>query len=244
MITEHEQQSASGQTLIETLVAVFMLVTGVTAALSLAIYALSSSTNITRQIIAAGLAREGVEAVKSMRDSNWLREVLLSNNCYNFLSSQPNQDSCYQNWLGKNGATNYYCINPSTGAGNNCNGNSNSFPYYIGFDPTTSNYWVFARDSSNYGMNYDPTNSANKGFYVEDGVTDCLNATSEFCRSITLTKLSPAPYNQDGDVSAELYVQSQVWWISKPCPRVHLFTQAPTGCRLELDTYLTNWKNY
>ena len=59
-----------GQTLIETLAAVFILVMGVSASVGLAIYAFNTSGGVVKQIIATGLAREGLEAVRNMRDSN------------------------------------------------------------------------------------------------------------------------------------------------------------------------------
>lgn len=61
-----------GVSLIETLVALFILVLGVTAALSLVGY-VSNITAATRyKIIATNLAREGIEAVRNIRDSNWV----------------------------------------------------------------------------------------------------------------------------------------------------------------------------
>jgi len=62
----------NGQTIIETMVAVFILMTGI-----LSIFALSQDTNtlafnIKNQNIGTGLAREGIEAIKNIRDTNWL----------------------------------------------------------------------------------------------------------------------------------------------------------------------------
>jgi type II secretory pathway pseudopilin PulG len=106
----------SGQTLIETVVAVFILVMGIVAALGLAVYSLNASSNVTKQIVGIGLAREGVEAVKNMRDSNWLIGSL-SSTCYDFSLNQSNLP-CYTDWLGPNGssgARNGYSIDPGNG---------------------------------------------------------------------------------------------------------------------------------
>ncbi len=89
------------QTLIETLAAIFILTMGVTAGVGLANYALGSSTSITQQVIATGLAREAVEAIKSMRDTNWLQSGTINSDCYNFASG-GNDGSCYKNWLTQN----------------------------------------------------------------------------------------------------------------------------------------------
>src|SRR3989344_2406253 len=74
MIQKYEKEK--GQTLIETVVALFVLTTGLTAGLSLAIYSFSTTTEISRKIIATGLAREGIEVARRQRDSNWLAGTL------------------------------------------------------------------------------------------------------------------------------------------------------------------------
>lgn len=61
-----------GISLIETLVALFILAIGITAALSLVGYVSSITASTKNKIIATNLAREGVEAVRNIRDSNWL----------------------------------------------------------------------------------------------------------------------------------------------------------------------------
>jgi Tfp pilus assembly protein PilV len=62
----------SGQSLIETIIAIFVLTMALTTALGLAVYSLSSSSLSQNQIIAVNLAREGIDVVRAMRDSNWL----------------------------------------------------------------------------------------------------------------------------------------------------------------------------
>jgi Tfp pilus assembly protein PilV len=61
VITKSNLQS--GQTLIETLVAALVLVMGITAAVTLAIYGFTATEGINKQLIAVGLAREAMEAV-------------------------------------------------------------------------------------------------------------------------------------------------------------------------------------
>lgn len=129
------QHNQSGQTLIETLVAVFMLVMGVSASLGLAIYALNSSRSVSKQIIASGLAREGIEAVKDMRDTNWLQQNPINNNCFNYLTLDQTGD-CYKSWLGNLGGTTPYCLNPSGGV--SCGGGLQIAGYRLGFNATTT----------------------------------------------------------------------------------------------------------
>ncbi|OGC82753.1 MAG: hypothetical protein A2788_02530 [Candidatus Abawacabacteria bacterium RIFCSPHIGHO2_01_FULL_46_8] len=65
----HHQRGVS---LIETLVALFILALGITAALSLLGYVSGITAGTKNRIIATNLAREGIEAVRNIRDSNWL----------------------------------------------------------------------------------------------------------------------------------------------------------------------------
>jgi Tfp pilus assembly protein PilV len=250
-----------GQTLIETLAAAFILTMGITATTGLAIYAFNSSSGIVKQIIATGLAREGLEAVRNMRDTNWLQDSLGTNNCYNFPISAANRANCYANWLNK-----YYCIDPANNSGNACNGTASgalSVAYNLTFSSALSNFWVLTPQLSgaqNYGLLYDANNLANStvtGFYNTGSGITCANganagglAISDYCRKIIITKLTPSgsPYYPGtyvpGNPGPLLEVQSQVWWVDKKCPRAADFTGAPSSCRVELDTYLTNWKTF
>jgi len=83
-----------GQTLIETIVAIGILTTGIIGGLSLAIFALGASDVAIKQIVATNLAREGIEIVRNMRDTNWLEGTL--SDCSSGIG-HPNQD-CYTSW--------------------------------------------------------------------------------------------------------------------------------------------------
>ncbi len=67
------KKAPRGQSFIEAMVAITVLVTAVSSALAL----VQSSITATRvggaQIVAANLAREGLEVVRSLRDTNWLQ---------------------------------------------------------------------------------------------------------------------------------------------------------------------------
>lgn len=62
----------SGQTLIEGIAAVFIIVVGIVGALMLAVSAMSASKESEDQVMASNLAREGIEVIRNKRDSNWL----------------------------------------------------------------------------------------------------------------------------------------------------------------------------
>jgi|SRR5579872_2109672 len=89
------QKNQLGQTLIETLVAILILVVGLISALTLAISSFQSTDLASKQVVATALARQGVEAVKNIRDSNWLNGTLTD--CSSTMSSGQ---FCYSNWLG------------------------------------------------------------------------------------------------------------------------------------------------
>ncbi len=62
-----------GVGLVEAVVAIGILVTGIISVVTLAQSNISSSKSVEARLIAINLAREGIEAVRSMRDGNWLK---------------------------------------------------------------------------------------------------------------------------------------------------------------------------
>ncbi len=64
-----------GQSLIETLVALTILIIGILGAVSLSIYTIRAGASSKDDIIAENLAREGIEAVRWLRDDNWVKEA-------------------------------------------------------------------------------------------------------------------------------------------------------------------------
>lgn len=248
---------SSGQTLIETMAALFILTMGISAAVGLAVYAFSSSSTILKEIVATGLAREGMEAVRNMRDTNWLNDTLGTpangNSCTDFNDS--GQNDCYPHWLGTGSSMPpFFCIDPSNNA-NICDGliatgTPQNFSLGLNAGNSIRALWKLSpqpNNNGNYGMTYDANNFNvnNKGFYYSDGSTPCSNVSgiADYCRKIIITRLAPigTPYTQANFPLLE--VQSQVWWVDKKCPR-SLDWPGPGSCSLELDTYLTNWKNY
>ena len=66
------QTNQKGFTLVETLVALFILSIAVTGALAVITYNLQSATMIKNTFIANGLVQEGMEITRNLRDSDWL----------------------------------------------------------------------------------------------------------------------------------------------------------------------------
>ena len=226
----------TGQTLIETLAAVFILVMGITAAAGLAIYANSTASGSAKQIIATGLARQGVEAVKNMRDTNWLK-LIIDTNCYDYVSG-TNIVNCYKDWLdhggnwNNNSADRGFRMDPGSGAGGTT--------YILTLDPSSANRaWILTSESSKFGLNLDTnySNSNFAGFYVP---SNSVAGNSDYYRKITLIKDTTSPFRTNLE---RLKVISQVWWTDRKCPRVSDWPGLGK-CSVEIQTYLTNWKNY
>lgn len=229
-----------GQSLIETMVAVFILVMGITAALGLANYSFGASTNITKQIIGTGLAREGLEIVKNMRDTNWLKGQKYSD-CYDYVAATTTA-SCYKDWLKALNANEGYDMNPAAA----------SSTYKVGFDKSKmnsqENFWIFTQENSNFALDaatqtyaVDPSLISDGGFYFP---ASTVNGTSDYYRRITLTaENTRQPYTQS-TIGPRLFVTSDVWWKDKQCPKVTTWEASKTACRIRLQMYLTNWRVY
>lgn len=67
------KKSGAGFTLIEGIIAIAIISTALIVGLSLAYSNLTAAQNNSDRIIAANLAREGLEVMRNIRDSNWLR---------------------------------------------------------------------------------------------------------------------------------------------------------------------------
>lgn len=205
-----------GQTLIETLVAIFIIITALITAASLAYFSLRSNDNSSRQIIGAALAREALEAVKNMRDSNWQAGTL--SDC----SAQMGAgQSCYTNWLGS-GAT-------ALAQGD----------YSLDFNPTT-NAWVLTSNpvtAPNYQLNY---NSSNNTYSYP-----ATSNPSGFFRRVNITYDTAAPYSASMPrviVSVMVWWTSrQCPAISGDNGT---WTTLSANCKIFLQSHLTNWRNY
>jgi Tfp pilus assembly protein PilV len=66
------RRNCRGQSLIEAIVALGIISTAVSSALSLAVSSLSAEKDSGAAVTAGNLAREGIETVRMIRDSNWL----------------------------------------------------------------------------------------------------------------------------------------------------------------------------
>ncbi len=225
--------SNSGVTLIETLVGLMVLTIGIGGAAALATSSFASANHTVQQLVATGLAREGQEAVRAMRDTNWLKITSLDTNCYNF-DTGGTTASCYRGWQNASGAgSGIYDINPA----------ASGDEYVLDFVPagTGGKYWDLRKVTGSSATDrfrvYNQT-GANTSLY-----TQTSNSTpSTFYRKISLVEEATTfPYNQD--TGPRLRVTSQVWWTGKGCP-TSADWPGVGRCGIEFVSFLTNWKNY
>ena len=217
--------SQSGITLIETLAAAFIMIMGVSAAVGLASYSLKATQNIRQQTVALGLAREGIEVVKNMRDTNWLKADI-DQTCHDFLvnSLTPEAALCYLDWL-----------NPASGEGYNISADGS---YGLSFNPNNPLPWSLVEDE--FGLEIFDAEATGKLYSLGD-------VDPKFFRKIILEKQGndppEPPYNED--TGPRLKVTSIVWWEANNCPAIQNGNITPGApCSITLETYLTNWRNF
>jgi len=105
-----------GQGLVEMVIALAVIVTGVIGALSLAVSALSSSKESETRIIAANLAREGIEVARNIRDSNWLAGCPSKSQAGEAYDWDNNMDKCYEWDTGLQKGTAVAVFDPESGS--------------------------------------------------------------------------------------------------------------------------------
>jgi type II secretory pathway pseudopilin PulG len=252
----------SGQTMIETITALFILSMALVAGLSLAIYAATQSTNNRDEVIATNLAREGLEAVRMMRDSNWLAaedsgavDDLYTTNGGCTYSADPTQNRpCYPEAFDE--------------------------PYDIESTATGVHYRLVYNPATPTGFSLDPRNGVETFLLclIDDGTyrhltpanANCNSLASgnlpigRFGRSVTISHSFPGyPYTPSvsnpvatgaspnfGGHSPEKVITSTVVWEGRGCASfpVDSVTINPatftTKCKITMIERLSNWKDY
>ncbi|HDL90556.1 MAG TPA: hypothetical protein ENG14_06605, partial [Thermodesulforhabdus norvegica] len=72
-----------GETLAETIIALSILAMGITMAGTVIMNSMRNLANAKNRVIAVNIAREGVEAVRGIRDTNWLLYSDKRRQCWN-----------------------------------------------------------------------------------------------------------------------------------------------------------------
>lgn len=84
----------TAETLIEVIIALFVLVIGSGAATVLIVSALQANTFSKDSLVGLNLAVEGIEAIRNIRDTNWVKFSYDKENCWNMLPEKASGDDC------------------------------------------------------------------------------------------------------------------------------------------------------
>lgn len=218
-ISDHDSSSFdfpgnAGQSMIETIVAIFVLTTGLAGGLSLAIFVFSASSSISEKLTGVGIAREGIEIVRSMRDSNWLAGSIAL--CPDLGTDQ----SCHSNWL-----NNTYDITGSSGTGRS---------YRAEFNPGS----VLSRWSLSSNSDYRLYADASGAFTHNPSGESTL-----FFRKINIVYADTnPPYSPVSPLV--LVRSQVWWHGRNCPSILDLVSPSDTPCKIISEEYLTNWKNY
>lgn len=232
-------KTKSGETLLEVIMAVFIVATGSAAATGLIVSSLQANSFSRDSLVAMNLAVEGIEAVRNIRDTNWLKYSFDKEHCWNVLPDR----SCYD---------------PGSSSAPASTDLIDSKNYTVDLDPVSFNWKLtdvqngvidIDKDNDPYVLNTIYLNSAGgsdqQPLYVSENARaglscssplTCTANPSKFHRMIQIKYLadsnsgSNTPTNQN---SQTMLVTSIVEW--KNASSVHNVT---------LNTVLTNYQKF
>ena len=223
------KKNQSGQTLIETVVAIFVLSMGIISALSVATYSFQAANKASKQVIGTAIARQQIEAMKSVRDSNWLAAWDPLADCSADFGGNAGDSSqmCHANWLGLAGGVQFKngqfgpVFNDATGLWS--------------FVPIQTDAEVNNQNINQYALNVDPST----GIY---SVANTGGPASVYSGKVVVTLNTAAPFNKTANPEVDMV--STVWWQGEGCPTTKESDSVPASCKVVLEMHLTNWRNY
>ncbi len=215
-----------GFTLIEIVVMMAVVVIGVLATLSVANLAVRTSESNEQRVAAVNLAREGVELVRAIRDSNWAATAQESGSpCWDYYpistaqrAAVPYTASCAdQRWSAPAFTTpQHFVVHPNVG---------NGMPHLAPQSAATTSNSV-----------YRLCRNAGTGLYTPSALV-CTGAgavnADTFYRRVTITRgksLGNDPV--DSQPRYNIRVQSFVTWSGHDGPD------------MMVETYLTDWRKF
>jgi len=158
-------RNQAGQSLLETIVAIFILTTAISAGLGVGIFAFSAAGTSQSEVMAANLAREGVEVVRMMRDSNWLAGEVAGGSYAPVECADISDKICYPNAY--TGPT--YSLASGSGV--------------VSYN-NVANTWALLIGNTSYNL-----------YLQSDGsYTHTVNGTSEFSRKVVISRNTASPF--------------------------------------------------
>ncbi|MBN2087586.1 hypothetical protein JW758_04515 [Candidatus Peregrinibacteria bacterium] len=216
-----------GETILETVIAVSILAIGVTLSSTLMASSLRNMNSSKSRVIAVNIAREGIEAVRNIRDTNWLKYSSQLRECWNHMPQDITDDvTCYEPCDGENPIPpGDYIVYKAEGIGGNsdeCNSIqrwrlapkgdigvapdnvTNTLLYQVDIEPTaidTNGDGIFDNDKDIYNHKINTDDNANGN----DAVGRKNAQSTNFFRTITIEYLenSPSPTDSSIDTIAE-----------------------------------------
>jgi hypothetical protein len=179
----------SAETILEVIMALFVVATGSATATSLVVNSLQSNSFSRDNLIGLNLAVEGVEAVRNIRDTNWLKFGYDKTNCWNVMPGLAVTD----------------CSSASAiSAGN----------YTLSLDPATMSWSLAAITAGGLDLtNGNPATNSNYLLYNNANslyvATQPGNTPSRFYRMITISYPPPATPAKG---QTQMTVTSTVQW--------------------------------
>lgn len=206
-----------GESLVEVIMAIFVVAMGSSVAASLIISALQSNAFSRDNLVALNLAVEGVEAVRAVRDANWLKFSYDKTNCWNMKPDAPPDVDCT---LAKNAiADGQYTVDLDL----------KLLPYQWGL---TSQASPLSLDSSGNNTGATPYQLS---YFDVKGITVMANGNSGAVKSSPFYRMVEIHYPSSKCASPspcdEMEVTSKVQWMTQGNPHTVL-----------LQTKLTNYQ--
>ncbi len=194
----HAFRSTPAETLIETIIAITVIIMGTAAALSMLRTSLDGNELVGQKVVAINLAVEGLDALKNIRDTNYLR-------------FPADADTCWYTF----GGTTAAC-----GDGTPLQNNRTYF-YYRDFSGSTALDWGLTRVTNTntqgyltlYGLDLDGDGNSDMDLYAQANVTESGFSTQEtqaFKRTVLIeyndTNVDGSNDNDDASYDATVTV--------------------------------------
>lgn len=181
-------KDTSAETLAEVLIALIVLSVGAVGAMTLVSMSIRANGEAEERLIAYNLAREGVEAIRSIRDTNWLRFPGDRANCWDVLPDISDPTTCADYDKLEDRAP--YIVSPNIGDTNILftwqlaplsDASANPVLYEAQLDSIEGDEILYIHDYSAWCLSYcdDGEESPySRIIEVEDGGNDSLEVTS------------------------------------------------------------------
>ena len=207
----------AGFTLVEVIVMMAVLSIGILGTLAVANLAVQSSDRNQRQVIGVNLAREGVELVRAVRDSNWAAMAEETGpDCWDYYpdsqlkAGQPPPGACTPRFQSLSAATNFVAY-LNTGNGS---------PYLVQQASTVTENAVY-RLCPNAQGTYLPSAQA------------CSSGGRTYYRRVTIQRAKDLGVDDDDNTRKySILVRSQVTWPGQ------------NAADLVIEEYLTDWRKF